>query len=140
MDDHGHFPGDEGATRTLDRIGAGARHLIIITRQRIADALNELDDGDFRGVSASLAAAAQVVGPLAHAESYVAVADAELMDTRDLRPGMVIVDLGEVTDVSVENCGLDRCEGHVKINFGEQHEYTWGGGQQVYVQRDTAPE
>lgn len=134
-----HFPTDEGATKTLERISAGGRHLVTITRQRIGDALNELDEGDFRAASTSLQTAVQALGPLAHAENYIAVADALLMDTRDLQPGMVIVDVGEITEVEVEEeCGMSRCDGHVKVKFGE-HEYTWSGRQQVYVQFDTVP-
>lgn len=134
MEEHTHFMGDEGAVDTLDRISAGGRHLLTITHQRIGDTLNALGRGDFRAAAQHLAEAGQVMQPLASAQTYIAVAgDAELIETRNLKDGMVIVDVGEIEEVEVEECGLVHCHGHVKCKVGE-HELKFDGGQEVYIE------
>lgn len=134
--EHDHAAHDSGAQSTLDRIEAGSHHLLTITRRRIADVLDALDEGDFRAAVQSMATAQQAMTPLANAQSYIAIAgNAELIETQELKIGMVIVDVGTVSTVEVEQCDALHCDGHVKVKIGE-HEMSFGAKQQVYVEHD----
>lgn len=135
--EHEHVGFDQGAYETLDRIARGGRHTLTLVRRRLAETMDALDAGDFRRALNVCAEAQQAIGPLATAQTYIAIADdAELVKAADLKPGMVIVDLGSVGEVDVRDCGAARCSGHVDIKIGE-HEMSFGAEQELYVQAAT---
>lgn len=140
MSRHEHdFPHEAGAAKTLARIEAGSRHLLTITRRRIAEVLDALDEGDFQKADIAMATARQTISPLAQAQSYIAIAgDSELIKVADLRNGMYVADIGTVTELTVDQCDAAKCSGHVKFKVGE-HELEFGANQEVYVQH-TAPD
>lgn len=118
----GEFPGHDSASETLHHIERGGHHLLMVTRRRIGAFLDELDKGEFRSAMEELDGARASLLPLAQAEATMAIAStSSLVPVRDLRPGMVLTDVGEITSVEAQDqCGNQRCSGHVQIIVGEQ--------------------
>lgn len=128
---------DAKVTVRLEAIKAGGRQLVTLARQRVSEVLDALDDGDFRLTLEGLHAAEAAIAPLANAQAYLAIAsDAVLVAARDLRDGMVLVDVGEIADVSVHDCTAERCTGHVKFKIGN-HDAEYGGDAELYVTRES---
>lgn len=131
--DHSHDNYDEGANRALEAIKAGGQHMLAHIRTRISEVLDDLDSGDFRGAYDHLGEASSMVAPLASAQNSLAVADGSvLMVARDLHQGMVLVDMGEISEIEVTNCTAQKCDGHVKVKIGE-HEADYRGNTKLYV-------
>lgn len=126
---------DDGATKRLRSFETGGHHLLAITRRRIGEVLDDLDKGEFRDASSHLQEALGAIGPLAHAEAYIAIADgAKLLPARELEAGMVLQGVGEITNVEAHECGAARCGGHVKIQIGERHEAEYSGDTELYIE------
>lgn len=124
---------DDGAVKALRSIESGGHHLLMLARRRVGELLNELDEGDFREAHSTAQALASTLTPLASAQAYIAIADgSKLMAARDLRPGMVLTDLGEITEHHMTECAIERCRGHVKLKIGE-HDVEYSGDVELYV-------
>lgn len=131
--EHASHDIDDGVTRTLHSIQAGGQHLVMMTRRRVGEILDRLDEGDFRAAWTAAESCQQALGPLAEAQGYIAIAHgARLTAARDLKVGMVLVNVGEVSEVEATECGHAACSGHVKLKIGE-HEKTYAGDTEFYV-------
>lgn len=129
MDDHI----DAGAARQFEKIRAGGRQLLVVTRQRIGEALDEVDKGDFMAAHHKLQQASGAMSQLAQAQQFIAVADgSRMVKAVDLEEGLYLTDVGEVTSVEVEECASPQCPGHVTLKIGE-HELTLLGCEELYV-------
>lgn len=125
---------EDGATKMLAAIESGGHLLLMLTRRKIGSVLDDLDKGDFRAASGHLQEALSSVSPLANAQVYVAIAEgAKLVQARELEAGMVLKNVGEITNIEVTECGADRCGGHVKLMIGERHEAEYSGDTELYV-------
>jgi hypothetical protein len=110
---------DAGVKATVNRISAGAHHYVAITRKRIAEALDDLDAGEFCDALNSLQEACRSVGPLAHAQSNIGVAGgSDLVRVGDLAVGMELTNVGEITEVEQIECDDPDCAGHVVVRVG----------------------
>jgi hypothetical protein len=135
-----HEHGEDGVASTLHSIQAGGQHLVMIARQRIAELMDELDKGDFTQACIVTQKIESALAPLSHAQGYIAIADdAQLIKARELRKGMEIVNVGEVIEVEVRECGAARCDGHVKLKIGE-HENEYAGYLELYVKKPPSEE
>jgi hypothetical protein len=124
-----HF--EDGAVKGLDAIHSGGRHTLVVIRQRIGEALDELDKGDFTEAQQKLALAAGMASNLSHAQQYIAIADgSRLIKATELQVGMELTRVGTVTAVEREDCPV--CGQHVKIKVGE-HDVQYHSGHDVYV-------
>lgn len=130
---HSHSEHDAGATQTLQAIQAGGHRLLAIARQRIAGVLDALDAGDFRMAAGGLQEALSSVGPLANAQTCIAVADGSiLVKAADLKDGMNLADIGDISGVEVTHCPAEKCQGHVKFKIGP-HDFDYSGDAELYV-------
>lgn len=130
MTDHMH---DDGATAALHSIEAGGQHLLMLTRRRIAECLDEMDKGDFREAHSTAQSIVASLSPLAHAQAYIGVAHgSKLVPARELKVGDVLTDVGEITEVEVTECPAERCQGHVKFKIGD-HEVGYDGNVELYI-------
>lgn len=126
---------DPGITAALEQIERGGRHLVTITRKRVAEVLDALDAGDFALAADTLGEARNTIVPLAQAQKGIAVADADLVAVSDMRPGMLVVDVGRVDAVEPQEvCGHVNCDGHVKLTVAGQ-EMVLGAKQEMFVKR-----
>jgi hypothetical protein len=127
---------DSKVTTALRAIEAGGQQLVMQARQRVAKILDALDEGDFVEAFQAAKLVQQSLGPLTNAQNYIAVAgNSRLLAARELKTGMVLTDVGAVTDVTINECVAEVCEGHVKISIGA-HEVEYDGGTELYVRVD----
>jgi hypothetical protein len=128
--DHLHA---DGASRALDAIRSGGEHLLVTIRQRMVLIYDCIDEGDFHTALSYAGDIQSSLASLASAQTYIAIADgSRLIKAADVEVGMTVVNVGEVTDVSVEDCPNERCKRHVTLKVGE-HEMAFRGEQEVYV-------
>lgn len=131
---HEHDMHEDGAARSLHSIEAGGQHLLMLSRRRMFEIMDEIDRGDFREAHATAQQLANTLAPLASAQAYIAIADgSKLVAARDLTVGMVLTEVGEITEHEVTDCPAPRCRGHVKLKIGE-HEAQYPGDVELYVQ------
>ncbi len=123
----------DGAQRQLDAIRAGGQRVVMLIRQEIGSALNALEEGDFTKLVEKLSRANSWGATLANAQQYIAIAHgSKLVLAADVEVGMVLTDVGEVSDVTIEDCASRHCRRHIEIKVGE-HELRFSGDQEVYV-------
>lgn len=128
----------DGADRQLDAIRAGGQRLVVMVRKEVGAALDELDSGEFVKVTDQLRRAAYWAGLLAEAQQGIAIASgSKLIPAADVTPGMVLTDVGEVSDVTVEDCASVLCRRHIEIKVGD-HRLNYHGDQAVYVDVEAA--
>jgi hypothetical protein len=109
VDSHTHPQGT--AADTLDRIRRGGTHLILAAQRRLAETKALLDQGDFQAAMKTAAQLHEKITALADAEgSLGTVSDARILKCGEIEVGMTLVDVGEVTAISMCPCGQDQCE------------------------------
>lgn len=125
---------DAPIKKTFESITSGGEHLVMVTRQRIAQALDAMDAGDFLLARTHLGEGASTLNPLAEAQQYIAIADGNrLVRATELEAGMYLTQVGEVTAVNVEDCPTG---GHVKVAVeGLEKELVFNRTQELFVVR-----
>jgi hypothetical protein len=105
---------DEKVTLALTRIMVGGAHMVAITRRCIAEALDEIDAGDFPEALVRLQKACGAIGTVAHASDQLGIAsNAEAVKATDLIVGMTLPDVGEISEV-------ERCGDHIHVHVDAQ--------------------
>jgi cellobiose-specific phosphotransferase system component IIA len=123
------------AARTLDAIRNGGGTLVLSTRQRINEAVKALDDGDFAEALRRLHEAQQTISPLANAQAYIAIADSgRMVRASDLEVGMVMSQLGEITEIAQATCEHSDCPGHFVVTVGDNSPVVLDGDTTIYVE------
>lgn len=134
--DHSHDGLEPKIEAELQRIVAGGRYFVQIARQRIAVALNALDEGDFVEAHKYIGFAEEALSGLTFASVRVGVAEnATQVEAKYLKKGMYLVNVGEISEVEVTDCEAENCSGHVKLTIGE-HEIHYLGWQEAFVRND----
>ena len=129
MDHDAHFtPGavERSPATTIDQISDGARQLLLVARQRLADIDTAIQEGQF---AEAFGRAQELIGklqPLAQAETYVGCfASSFIVRANDVQEGMVLHSFGRVTNVNRRehpNPGGDAPCIHVTLTCEEADE------------------
>lgn len=131
---------EDAATKTLNGIAAGGQHLLIVARRRIFEVLDAMEAGDFREAMAAANNLTGVLSPLSHAQTYIGIAeDTQLVPARELAVGMVLAEVGEITEFDVSECSAMSCKGHVKMKVGDEHPMEFRGDQELFVMQSSLP-
>lgn len=132
------FDHDEGVNQQLRALAGGTRQLLSVSRRRIAQALDALDEGDFCTANAMMEQAAQNLLPLAQAQARISfAATADLIDCADLEEGMVIVGHGRVESVVITGPCDGECPGHIVVEM-PSHFLRFHIGSEIYVERGSS--
>lgn len=123
------------AARQLDAIRNGSANMLLTIRHRINEATKALDDGEFTSAQQRLQEALQCIGPLAHSQAYLAIADtSRMIRAAGLESGMTMTGVGEITEVSTVECEHEDCPGHYVVTVaGFEQPVVLDGDNAVYV-------
>lgn len=125
MSDHDH---EQSASDTFDLIRRGGVNLLVSSQARLIEAKELLDRGDFTGAGQATASAFSKIEALSTAqEALASMADKHVVRVKDVRPGMVLPDVGPIEAVGPCVCSAENCKkvsltiaGETQVFYGEQ--------------------
>lgn len=127
---------EQSAAKTLNTIREGAVQTLTNVRMRMDEATRALERGEFNGAAAHLAEAQGALLPLANAESYLAIAgESYLLRVSELKVGMTLANIGEITDIEKEPCPTHGEDHHIVVHVGERLMPVMGDVL-MYVEKD----
>lgn len=111
----------ESAADALDQIRLGGNHVLLVANQRLGEAREALDKGQFIEALEAAQHLCQKLGQLANAQQAMGLfAQNAMVRVADLEEGMVIPGVGEVKDIGpCPGCGQPNCTNMV-FTVGEQ--------------------
>jgi hypothetical protein len=135
---------------TLDKIREGGSALVAVTLQRIEETTRHLTEGDFAGAYRRLEEARIYLSHLANAQNAIAIhgEGVSIVRASDIQPGMQLLQVGEVQEVSESQCQACSHPAHgqrghvtVELRFTDEDFEPWRlpAEQEVFITTEAPP-